>query len=192
MNSTVDQATGRPADAVPAPGAPELLDDRQEWAAFGRPCTPNGASAGGESAWESHVVIEGMHCAACALTIEEALCAVPGVAQAEVSAATQRARVVWQPGLVLPSQWLAAVRKAGYGALPAMDAMAREQRKREHRRALWRWLVAGFCMMQVMMYAWPAYVALPGDLTPEMERLLLGSETQHVLTHSHIPVLVLR
>ena len=172
MNSTVDQATGRPADAVPAPGAPELLDDRQEWAAFGRPCTPNGASAGGESAWESHVVIEGMHCAACALTIEEALCAVPGVAQAEVSAATQRARVVWQPGLVLPSQWLAAVRKAGYGALPAMDAMAREQRKREHRRALWRWLVAGFCMMQVMMYAWPAYVALPGDLTPEMERLL--------------------
>ena len=88
MNSTVDQATGRPADAVPAPGAPELLDDRQEWAAFGRPCTPNGASAGGESAWESHVVIEGMHCAACALTIEEALCAVPGVAQAEVSASS--------------------------------------------------------------------------------------------------------
>jgi nucleotide-binding universal stress UspA family protein len=25
-----------------------------------------------------------------------------------------------------------------------------------------------------------------------MKRLLLGSETQHVLTHSHIPVLVLR
>ncbi len=25
-----------------------------------------------------------------------------------------------------------------------------------------------------------------------MSRLLLGSETQHVLTHSHIPVLVLR
>ena len=27
-------------------------------------------------------------------------------------------------------------------------------------------------MMQVMMYAYPAYVALPGDLTPEMEQLL--------------------
>uniref|UniRef100_UPI003A93B8EF universal stress protein n=1 Tax=Comamonas sp. TaxID=34028 RepID=UPI003A93B8EF len=25
-----------------------------------------------------------------------------------------------------------------------------------------------------------------------LQRLLLGSETQHVLTHSHIPVLVLR
>jgi len=145
-----------------------LLDDPQEWAAFGR------ARADGQStpAWESHVVVQGMHCAACALTIEEALRAVPGVASAEVSAATQRARVVWQPGQVLPSRWLAAVRAAGYSALPAMDAQARERRKIEHRSALWRWLLAGFCMMQVMMYAWPAYVALPGDLTLEMETLL--------------------
>ena len=149
--------------------AETLLDDPQEWASFGRQCTDTAEQSG---AWESHVVVDGMHCATCALTIEEALLAVPGVAQAEVSAATQRARVVWQPGQVLPSQWLAAVRKAGYRALPAMDAMAREQRVREHRQALWRWLVAGFCMMQVMMYAWPAYIADPGDLTAEMERLL--------------------
>ena len=151
------------------PGAETLLDDPQEWASFGRQCADTAQQSG---AWESHVVVKGMHCATCALTIEEALRAVPGVAQAEVSAATQRARVVWQPGQVLPSQWLAAVRKAGYQALPAMDAMAREQRVREHRQALWRWLVAGFCMMQVMMYAWPAYIADPGDLTAEMEHLL--------------------
>ena len=117
-------------------------------------------------------MIGGMHCAACALTIEDALRAVPGVAQADVSAATQRARVVWQPGQVQPSQWLAAVRAAGYSALPAMDALAREQRQRENRKALWRWLLSGFCMMQVMMYAWPAYIAEPGDLTQEMETLL--------------------
>ena len=118
------------------------------------------------------MVIGGMHCAACALTIEDALRAVPGVAQADVSAATQRARVVWQPGQVQPSQWIAAVRVAGYSALPAMDALAREQRLRESRKALWRWLLSGFCMMQVMMYAWPAYIAEPGDLTQEMETLL--------------------
>lgn len=156
--------------------AQQLLDDSQEWVTFGRPCTggdtlPTGATAS-TGPWESHVLIEGMHCAACALTIESALRSVPGVVQVEVSAATQRARVVWQPSQVLPSQWMDAVRQAGYGALPAMDALAREQRRLAHRRALWRWLLAGFCMMQVMMYAWPAYVALPGDLTPEMERLL--------------------
>ena len=150
--------------------AEALLDDPQEWPAFGRPQDPDPAAQ--DSTWESHVVVEGMHCAACALTIEEALCTVPGVLRAEVSAATQRAKVVWQPDQVLPSQWLAAVRKAGYSALPAMDAHARERRQREHRKALWRWLLAGFCMMQVMMYAWPAYVAAPGDLTLEMESLL--------------------
>ena len=152
--------------------AQKLLDDSQEWATFGRPCAVGRSENAVGGAWESHILIEGMHCIACALTIEDALRAVSGVAQVEVSAATHRARVVWQPSQVLPSQWMAAVSQAGYSAVPAMDAMAREQRQREHRRALWRWLLAGFCMMQVMMYAWPAYIALPGDLTPEMERLL--------------------
>ncbi len=167
-----------------SPVAPtQLLDDPQEWLAFGRPCTPAGSPLPAQAAeavqacpesttWDSHVVLEGMHCAACALTIEDALRAVPGVLQADVSAATRRARVVWQPGRVLPSQWMKAVQNAGYRAMPAMDAFARAQRQRESRRALWRWLVAGFCMMQVMMYAWPAYVAQPGDLSGEMEQLL--------------------
>ncbi|WP_100410979.1 cation-translocating P-type ATPase [Acidovorax sp. 69] len=168
----------------PAPATQtQLLDDPQEWLAFGRPCTSAGgplaaAADGGapldpaSTAWDSQVVLDGMHCAACALTIEDALRAVPGVLQADVSSATRRARVVWQPGQVLPSQWMKAVQNAGYRAMPAMDAFARGQRLRESRRALWRWLVAGFCMMQVMMYAWPAYVAQPGDLTGEMEQLL--------------------
>lgn len=166
-----------PPDAVsnaePAAQA-VLLDDPQEWSAFGRPVRPTGQAAEdpGSCAWDSQVVLEGMHCAACALTIEDALRSVPGVLQADVSAATRRARVVWQPSQVQPSQWMDAVHKAGYRAMPAMDAFAREQRQRENRRALWRWLVAGFCMMQVMMYAWPAYVAQPGDLTGEMEQLL--------------------
>ena len=166
-----------PPDAVsnaePAAQA-VLLDDPQEWSAFGRPVGPTGQAAEDPAscAWDSQVVLDGMHCAACALTIEDALRRVPGVLQADVSAATRRARVVWQPSQVQPSQWMDAVHKAGYRAMPAMDAFAREQRQRENRRALWRWLVAGFCMMQVMMYAWPAYVAQPGDLTGEMEQLL--------------------
>ena len=161
------------SNAEPAAQA-VLLDDPQEWSAFGRPVGPTGQAAEDPAscAWDSQVVLEGMHCAACALTIEDALRSVPGVLQADVSAATRRARVVWQPSQVQPSQWMDAVHKAGYRAMPAMDAFAREQRQRENRRALWRWLVAGFFMMQVMMYAWPAYVAQPGDLTGEMEQLL--------------------
>ncbi len=143
-----------------------LLDDPQEWAAFSR---PDAKHAG---CWESNLLIEGMHCAACALSIEDALLRVPGVVRAEVSAGSHRARVVWSSDAVQPSDWMQAVQAAGYRAVPANDAFARERRKNESRKALWRLMVAGFCMMQVMMYAYPAYVAAPGDLTSEMEQLL--------------------
>lgn len=178
---TPDQATQVAAGSdpqVPPPAGNLLLDDPQEWSSFGRPADAKAASAASLDeptafpVWESHLVLEGMHCAACALTIEEAMRAVPGVQGVEVSAATRRARVVWRPAQVLPSQWMEAIARAGYRALPARDAFLRELRQAETRRALWRWLVAGFCMMQVMMYAWPAYVSKPGDLTQEFETLL--------------------
>jgi Cu2+-exporting ATPase len=143
-----------------------LLDDRQEWLRFSQPHNIM------NDCWDSHVVIQGMHCAACAFTVEEALLAVPGVRSVEVNAATHRAKVVWSEALVKPSEWIAAIVKAGYGALPAADSSLRQARHEEGRRALWRWLVAGFCMMQVMMYAYPAYVAGEGDITPEMVFLL--------------------
>jgi len=144
----------------------QVLDDEQEWSAFSR---PDAAHAG---YWESNLMIEGMHCAACALTVEDALKRVPGVVSADVSAGSQRAKVVWQSQTVLPSRWMQAVRESGYRALPANDVFARERRRVESRKALWRLMVAGLCMMQVMMYAYPAYVAAPGDLSMEMEHLL--------------------
>lgn len=129
--------------------------------------------------------VEGMHCAACALSVEQALRAVPGVRLAEVGAASQRARVVWSAAHTQPSAWLAAVQRAGYRAIPALDAPERARRQGEQRRALWRWLVAGFCMLQVMMYALPAYVAGPGEMTDDMAQLMRWASW--VLT---LPVLV--
>jgi Cu2+-exporting ATPase len=143
-----------------------VLDDPQEWSAFSR-CVD-----GQPYVWESNVVIEGMHCAACSGTVEDALLKVPGVVSARVSAASHRAKVVWVQSQVLPSVWLSAVVSAGYRGVPANDIFSSESRRVETRQALWRWLVAGLCMMQVMMYAYPAYIAHTGDLTAEMERLL--------------------
>lgn len=144
-----------------------LLDDPAEWPAFGRPL--DGDAAG---AWESQVVVEGMHCAACAFTVETALAQVPGVLKVDVNAASQRARVVWSAAAVKPSRWFSACAAVGYRLVPAGDMFMRARRTREARLALWRWLVAGFCMMQVMMYAYPAYVAQPGDMAPDAAQLL--------------------
>ena len=163
-------SAGLSAPLVPiAPHSSEalhLLDDPQEWSAFSRP------SAKEPGCWESSVVIEGMHCAACSFTVEDAIAAVPGVRLVQVSAATHRAKVVWAQADVQPSAWMHAVQQRGYRAMPANDVFASERRRIETRKALWRWLVAGLCMMQVMMYAYPAYTAQPGDLSMEMEQLL--------------------
>ena len=158
------------ADELPASmtaGTPlVMLDDPDEWSAFSRPV------AGQSSCWESSVVFEGMHCAACALTIEDALRKVPGVLSADISAASHRGRIVWSDAHISPSGWMQAAARAGYPAVPASDAFANDRRRVETRQALWRLGVAGLCMMQVMMYAWPAYVAEPGDLAPDMAQLL--------------------
>ena len=157
-------ATARPP--LPALEALYLLDDPAQWSEFSQACADR-------PGWiESSVVIEGMTCTACALAIEAALCRVPGVARATVGGASQRATVLWSVDATSPSRWMQAVRGAGYGVLPANDRTARAQRQRAARQALWRWLVAGLCMMQVMMYAYPAYVALPGDLGPDLAQLL--------------------
>jgi P-type Cu2+ transporter len=149
----------------------ELLDDRQEWLRFSQQHKSKQANDS-QDCWDSHVVIQGMHCAACAFTVEDVLMSVPGVQSVEVNAATHRAKVVWSESQVKPSAWIAAINQAGYGALPAADSSLRQARHEEGRRALWRWLVAGFCMMQVMMYAYPAYVAQEGDITSDMVFLL--------------------
>ncbi|HEY0884516.1 MAG TPA: cation-translocating P-type ATPase [Ramlibacter sp.] len=156
--------TGRAPDA-PA-GGWLALDDPLEWAAFSRPVRDH------EGWQESYLAIQGMHCASCALTVEQALAQLPGVQSVQVNGASATARVTWAPAASRPSQWLAALRRAGYGAVPAGDLLDAAARVREQRLLLWRWLVAGFCMMQVMMYAWPAYVAEPGDITPDIASLL--------------------
>ena len=61
---------------------------------------------------------------------------------------------------------------SGYPLLPASDAHTPDSSRQANRLALWRWLVAGFCMMQVMMYATPTYFAAPGEISPDIVVLL--------------------
>ena len=121
---------------------------------------------------ETSLQLAGMHCAACAGLIEQALMGVDGVVGAQVSAAARRATVSWDPARTRPSALVAAVRAAGYDAAPDAAAPARAMRRSEARTALWRLFVAGFCAMQVMMFATPSYVAAAGELEPGLRQLL--------------------
>lgn len=156
-----------PVSLNPAP-AGTVLDDPLEQGRFTRWV----AGPGGKPWAESSLQLAGLHCAACSGIIEQALQRVPGVHSARVSAAAERATVCWDPEQTRPSALITAVRGAGYDAVPDAAAPARALRLQLQRQALWRLFVAGFCAMQVMMFATPSYVAGPGELSEEMRRLL--------------------
>ena len=157
------------AFAAPSTGGEpaHVLDDPEELARFTR-----WEQHGDERQAVSQLRLSGLHCAACAGIIEATLLRVDGVIAARVGAAAERAEVRWDERRTRASRLVAAIERAGYGAVPDVAAPARALREREQRRALWRLFVAGFCMMQVMMYATPAYVAAPGDIAPDLLRLL--------------------
>ena len=62
--------------------------------------------------------LTGMHCASCVGRIERFLKKVPGVEDAAVNLATNRAFIAFDPAQASPEVLVAAVEKAGYGAVP--------------------------------------------------------------------------
>jgi Cu2+-exporting ATPase len=120
---------------------------------------------------EASLLLEGVTCAACTWLIERRLARVPGVASAAVNYATGRARVRWEERRVQLSGILRVLAEIGYRAYPFDAASSEALERRERRSQLARLFVAGLGMMQVMMYAIPAYVA-DGDMSADIEQLL--------------------
>ena len=163
---TAEPTLPGPAAAIAAGVA--VLDDPVELQRF----TRYSSAADGTPQAESSLRIGGMHCAACAGLIEQALLRLVGVSSAVVSAAGERASVRWQPQRTRMADIVAAIQAAGYQATPDTALDAREARKLEHRQAVWRFFVAAFCAMQVMMMATPSYVASGNELAPDLRALL--------------------
>jgi Cu2+-exporting ATPase len=120
---------------------------------------------------DAALIVDRVRCAACLWLVEQTLRRVPGVARADVNYTTQRAHVAWDPARAGLSGIIAAVRAVGYDALPYEPRRQDDLERRERRAALWRLFVAAFGAMQVMMYAFPAYIG-DGALTPEAEALM--------------------
>jgi len=84
---------------------------------------------------ELELAIEGMTCASCVKRVEKALANVPGVAQAQVNLATERARVSFDPTAAEPQAMVAAVGKMGYEARPIAAQDDHAERQSEARDA---------------------------------------------------------
>jgi Cu2+-exporting ATPase len=95
---------------------------------------------------------------------------VPGVTRADVNFATRRAQVSWDPSQARLAKIVAAVRAVGYDASPYEPRRQEARERRERRGELWRLFVAAFGAMQVMMYAFPAYVGEVSEADVQLMR----------------------
>ncbi|HPT50918.1 MAG TPA: heavy metal translocating P-type ATPase [Accumulibacter sp.] len=129
-------------------------------------------SADAKTIREASLIIEGITCSACIWLNERHLSQLAGVTAVDINYATRRARVRWDAQQIKLSAILAAIAAIGYRAYPYDTSKSEELANKERREALWRVFVAGFGMMQVMMYAVPVYFASAGEMTPDIEQLM--------------------
>ena len=127
--------------------------------------------AAGEHEREAALILEGITCAACVWLNESHVRRQPGVTAIDINYATRRARVRWDERVTKLSAILEAIAAIGYRAHPYDVGRSEALAQKERKTALWRLFVAGFGMMQVMMYAVPVYLA-DGDMTPDIEQLM--------------------
>lgn len=163
----------RHRDAMPEPVKEAMPAELQELGLFDHPDFQKSfVQPIGEHEREASLILEGITCAACVWLNEQHLAKQPGVTLVEVNYATRRARVRWDERQSKLSDILGAIQLIGYRAYP-YDAERSEQiAQRERRSMLWRVFVAGFGMMQVMMYAYPSYIAGEGDISADADMLM--------------------
>lgn len=163
----------RHRDAMPESPREAMPQALQELGLFDHPeVQKNFVRPIGEHEREASLILEGITCAACVWLNESHIARQSGVTAVDINYATRRARVRWDERQIKLSQILEAIAAIGYRAHPYDAARSELLAQKERRTALWRLFVAGFGMMQVMMYAVPVYLADEGTMTPDIERLM--------------------
>ncbi|MDR0564652.1 MAG: heavy metal translocating P-type ATPase [Azoarcus sp.] len=149
----------RRRDAMPEKRPEALPEELRDLGHFDNPeFQQNLVRPVGEHEREAALILEGITCAACLWLNERHLAQQSGVSAVQVNYATRRVRVRWDERRIKLSDILGAIQTIGYRAFPYDSARAEQVADRERRSMLWRVFVAGFGMMQVMMYAIPFYL----------------------------------
>lgn len=105
------------------------------------------------------LLIEGLRCSACSWLIDQVLRRHAGVIDVSVNAATGRANVCWNPAQLNLADVMRTIAQLGYVPHPVTDETVSSALREERRDGLKRLAVAGFGMMQVMMFAVAVYSA---------------------------------
>ncbi len=107
--------------------------------------------------------VTGMHCASCAITIEDSLKKVEGVSKAAVNFATEKAYVEYNaPALTTRETIKKAIRDAGYTPVEETTVdREKEARRREIKVLKIKFLVAAIFALPLIYFAMGSHVGLP-------------------------------
>jgi Cu2+-exporting ATPase len=97
-----------------------------------------------------HLLVEGIHCAACVWLIERGMMRMPGVLSASVNLAAKRLHLRWDNQRTKLSELIKALARIGYSAVPYDPESAEGAIKKANRAMLYRLFFAGFAMMNMM------------------------------------------
>ena len=134
---------------------------------------------------QATIAVRGMTCAACSARVERALVKAPGVHEANVNLATERATVAYDAGATDPDRLAAAIAAIGYAAEPerpsvdrAAEAAAEAARKAEalaaaRTRLLAAWALAAPVVAGAMILHSPLGAGLPHALHSPWWQLVL-------------------
>ena len=110
-----------------------------------------------------HLLVEGIHCAACVWLIERGLQRVPGVQSANVNLAAKRLHLRWDNRRARLSDVIRALARIGYAAVPYDPESAEGVIKKANRAMLYRLFFAGFAMMNMLWISIALYSGASRD-----------------------------
>ena len=113
-------------------------------------------------------------CAGCMAKIERTVLALPGVTAARLNLTQKRLTVDFAPGAGDPAAVVAALERLGYPTTPYDPGEARDARDRESRQLVLALAVAGFGVMNTMMFSVPIWAGIFGqELGPATRTVMM-------------------
>ena len=104
-----------------------------------------------------HLLVEGIHCAACVWLIERGMMRMAGVLGANVNLAGKRLHLRWDSRRIRLSELIRELSKIGYAAVPYDPETAEGSIKKTNRAMLYRLFFSGFTMMNMFLISVALY-----------------------------------
>jgi len=121
---------------------------------------------------ECTLIIGDITCAACVWLLERFASEIPGVNSLHINHSNHRGVVSWDPNKIGLGEILTRLHQIGYRSYPYHPNTEQQLQERQDKQMLIRIIVAGFGMMQSMMFALPLYFQWVEDISGGMIDLL--------------------